>query len=299
MRQLGFVGLGAMGSGMARSLLKAGFAVSAYDLRAEARAAAVGLGAREARSPREAAAGAEVVLSSLPDPAAVEAAVLGPDGLLSGMAPGSVYIDLSSIDPTTVCRVGAALAERGVRMLDVPVGKGPAAAAQGDLTLMVGGEPAVVEACQDVLRALGATQFYCGPLGSGATVKLINNLVSCSLMALDAEAMVLGAKAGLDLGVLVDVLKTTAADNWHLRHTVEPMVLAGAFAPRFRLALAHKDLGLALRMGLGLGVPLPVAAAAHLIHTLAMGAGLGDEDQAACVKPLEHAAGVQARGKPA
>jgi 3-hydroxyisobutyrate dehydrogenase-like beta-hydroxyacid dehydrogenase len=282
---------------MARSLIRAGFPVTVYDLRAEARAAAVRLGAAEAGSPRQVAEASEVVCTSLPDPAAVEAAVLGPDGILGGLRPGAVHIDLSTIDPATVRRVGAAVAERGAAMLDVPVGKGPAAAAAGDLTLMIGGDPAVVERGRDVLAALGSTQFYCGTLGSGAAVKLINNLVSCSLAALDAEALVLGAKAGLDLGVLVEVMKTTAADNWHLRNTAGPLMMAGAFAPRFRLALAHKDLGLALRMALGLGVPVPLAAASHLVHTLAMGAGLGDEDQAACIKPLERAAGVEARGK--
>jgi 3-hydroxyisobutyrate dehydrogenase-like beta-hydroxyacid dehydrogenase len=224
-----------MGSGMARSLLRAGFAVTVFDLRAEARTEAVQHGAGEARTPREAAAAADVACTSLPD----QAAVLGADRLLEGLRPGSTYIDLSTIDPVTVRKVGAALAARGARMLDVPVGKGPAAAGAGDLTLMIGGDPAVVEACQDVLRALGSTLFYCGRLGSGATVKLINNLVSCSVVALDAEAMVLGARADVDLDVLVEVLKTTAADNWHLRNTIAPMVLAGAFAPRFRLALAH------------------------------------------------------------
>jgi 4-hydroxybutyrate dehydrogenase/sulfolactaldehyde 3-reductase len=283
---------------MVQSLVRAGFAVTAYDIRVEVRAEAASWGARAVGALPEVAVEAEAVLSSLPDPPAVEAVVFGPEGLLTAMRPGSVYIDLSSIEPATTRRVGAALAERGVRMLDVPVGKGPAAAAQGDLTLMVGGDPAVVEECREILRALGSSQFYCGPLGSGVTVKLINNLVSCSTMALDAEALVLGARAGVDLAVLVEVMKATAADNWHLRNSVEPLVLAGAFAPRFRLALAHKDLGLALRMGLQLGVALPIGTASHLVHSLAMGAGLGEEDQAACVKPLEQAAGTKARRNP-
>lgn len=298
-RRLGFIGLGAMGGGMVRSLLRAGFPVTAYDIRVAARVEAVRAGATEAGSPREAASGADVVLSSLPDPAAVETVVFGPDGLAGALRPGAAYIDLSSIDPMTTRKVGAALAERGVRMLDVPVGKGPAAAAQGDLTLMVGGDPAVVEECQPILRALGSRQFYCGPLGSGVTVKLINNLVSCSSMALNAEAMVLGAKAGVDLGVLVEVMQNTAADSWHLRDSVPGVVLEGRFSPRFRLALAAKDLGLALQLGLRLGVPLPLGQASHLVHGLALGAGLGDEDQAACIKPLERVAGVQARRPPA
>jgi 3-hydroxyisobutyrate dehydrogenase-like beta-hydroxyacid dehydrogenase len=188
---------------MVRSLLRAGFPVAAYDIRLEAREAVVALGAVEAASPRQAAMAADVVLASLPTPAAVEAAVFGPDGLLEGVRPGAIFVDLSTIDPATTRKVGQALADRGVRMLDVPVGRGPEAAARGDLTLMVGGDPEVVETCQDVLRAIGSRQFYCGPLGSGVTVKLINNLISCSTIALNAEALVLGAKAGIDLRVLV------------------------------------------------------------------------------------------------
>ena len=294
-RKLGFIGLGAMGSGMVKSLRRAGFAVTVYDMRAEARAAAVKLGAVEVRSAREAATGADIVLSSLPVPADVEAVVLGPDGILPAMRSGSVYIDLSSIDPQTTRKVGAALAERGVRMIDSPVGPGPDAAERGELTLMLGGERSVIEECQDVLRAIGSRQFYCGPLGCGVTTKVVNNLVSCSINALNGEALVLGQKAGLDLDVLIEVMSTTAADNRHLHVTGHDRILAGNFEPNFRLALAHKDLGLAIRYALQLGVPLPIANAAHLVHSLGMGAGLGEEGQAACVKVIEQVAGVQAR----
>jgi 4-hydroxybutyrate dehydrogenase/sulfolactaldehyde 3-reductase len=255
----------------------------------------VKLGAVEARSAREAATGADIVLSSLPVPADVEAVVLGPDGILPAMRSGSVYIDLSSIDPQTTRKVGAALAERGVRMIDSPVGPGPDAAERGELTLMLGGERSVIEECQDVLRAIGSRQFYCGPLGCGVTTKVVNNLVSCSINALNGEALVLGQKAGLDLDVLIEVMSTTAADNRHLHVTGHDRILAGNFEPNFRLALAHKDLGLAIRYALQLGVPLPIANAAHLVHSLGMGAGLGEEGQAACVKVIEQVAGVQAR----
>lgn len=294
-RNLGFIGLGAMGSGMVKRLLRAGFPVAVHDVRGEARAALAALGAVGARAPREAAGGADVVLSSLPTPADVEAVVFGADGILAAMRPGGVYIDLSSIDPHTTRKVGAALAERGARMLDAPVGPGPDAAERGELTLMLGGDPAVIEECQDILRAIGSRQFYCGPLGSGVTTKMINNLVSCSINALNAEALVLGQKAGLDLDVLLDVMSTTAADNRHLHVTARERMLVGDFSPTFRLALAHKDLGLALRSALQLGVPLPVGTAAHLVHALAMGDGLGEEGQAACIKVIEQVAGVQAR----
>jgi 3-hydroxyisobutyrate dehydrogenase-like beta-hydroxyacid dehydrogenase len=299
-RQVGFIGLGHMGSGMVKSLLRNDFPVIAHDLRTQMTQAMVKEGASEGRSPRDVTARSEVVLSSLPDPAAVEAAALGPDGIIEGITAGQIYIDLSSIDPATTRKVGQALAGKGAVMLDVPVGKGPAQAATGDLTLMIGGDPAAVEQSQDVLEALGSSQFYCGPLGSGVAVKLINNLVSCSLVALDAEAMALAAKSGVDLDVVCEVLKTTAADNWHLRNTTQPLSLDGNFEPRFKLALAHKDLGLALRMGLDLGVPLAMGQASRLIHDVAMGHGLAEEDQGACLKAVERAAGVEARrrGRP-
>ena len=195
----------------------------------------------------------------------------------------------------TTRKVGAALAERGVRMIDSPVGPGPDAAERGELTLMLGGDRGVIEECQDVLRAVGARQFYCGPLGSGVTTKMINNLVSCSINALNAEALVLGQKAGLDLDVLIDVMSTTAADNRHLHVTARERMLTGNFEPNFRLLLAHKDLGLAIRSALQLGVPLPIGNAAHLVHSLGLGAGLGEEGQAACIKVIEQVAGIQAR----
>jgi 4-hydroxybutyrate dehydrogenase/sulfolactaldehyde 3-reductase len=295
MRRLGFLGLGQMGGGMVKSLLRAGFPVVVYALRSQLVQAAVKDGAEAGTSPADVAARSDVVLSSLPDPAAVLEAARGEHGLIEGIKQGQVYIDLSSIDPTTTRQVGAALADKGAAMLDVPVGKGPAQAAAGDLALMVGGDPAVVEGCQEILSALGSSQFYCGPLGSGVAVKLINNLVSCSMVALNAEAVTLAAKAGVDPDVVCNVMKTTAADNWHLRNTTQALSLDGNFAPRFKLALAHKDIGLALAMGLKLGVPLAMGQAARLVHDVAMGQGLAEEDQGACLKAVEQVARVQAR----
>ncbi|HEX5077646.1 MAG TPA: NAD(P)-dependent oxidoreductase [Geminicoccaceae bacterium] len=295
MRRLGFLGLGQMGGGMVKSLLRARFPVVAFDPQTQLVQAAVKDGATAGTSPADVAARSEVVLSSLPDPAAVREAALGPHGIIETIGKDQVYIDLSSIDPATTREVGSALAAKGTAMLDVPVGKGPPAAAAGDLTLMIGGDPAVIERCRDILAALGSTQFHCGPLGSGVAVKLVNNLVSCSLVALNAEAMALAAKADVDPQVVCEVLQTTAADNWHLRNTMQALSLDRNFAPRFKLRLAHKDLGLALAMGMQLGVPLALGQASYLLHTVAMGQGLGDEDQGACLKPVEQVAGVEVR----
>lgn len=294
-RQIGYVGLGLMGGGMATHLVKQGWPVTVFDLREEAVEAVMEFGADRAGSPREVAAVSDVVISSLPNPGIVDAVALGPDGIVEGLRPGAVYIDMSTIDPVTTRKVGAAVESCGAHMLDVPVGKGPPAAATGDLTLMVGGDPAVVEACGDVLDTLGSRRFYCGPLGMGVTVKLVNNLISCSIAALVGEAMAIGAKAGLTPEVMFSVMSNTAADNWHLRHGFPDRVFVGDFGANFKLALAHKDLGLATALASSLGVPSLMGAAAHQLHALAIGAQLGDEDQTACIKVLEACTGVPVR----
>jgi 3-hydroxyisobutyrate dehydrogenase-like beta-hydroxyacid dehydrogenase len=180
-------------------------------------------------------------------------------------------------------------------MLDVPVGKGPPAAAKGDLTLMVGGDPSVVERVADVLDTLGSQRFYCGPLGAGVTTKLVNNLVSTAICALTGEGMAIGAAAGLDPEVLLAVMANTAANSNHLRNAITHRVLTGDFSPSFKLSLAHKDLGLATALAASLGVPTLMGAAAYQLHALAVGAGLGDEDQSATIKVLEACTGLPAR----
>ncbi len=292
---IGFIGLGNMGSGMVTSLIRGGHQVSVYDLRSQYIDSMVKEGATAAHSCHDVADKCRIVLSSLPDPKAVEAAVLGEAGTLEAVRAGDVFIDLSTIDPATSLKVHAALAEKGARMLDCPVGKGPAQAAVGNLALMVGGDAELLDEMRPVLQCIGSEIFHCGPAGTGSATKLINNLVSCSILALTSEAAVLGAKAGVDLPTLCEVMAATAADSRHLRVTVQPRTLEGIFEPRFKLALAHKDLGLACRMGLELGVPTPLGAAARVLHDMAMAMGLAEEDQGACIKPLEKAAGIEAR----
>lgn len=294
-RRIGYVGLGLMGGAMSRRLLEVGYPLTVYDARPEAIEPLIARGAQPAGSPREVAAASDLVITSLPTPAVVEAVALGPDGIIHGLRPGMIYIDMSTVDPQTTRRVGAEVERRGAHMLDVPVGPGPDAAARGALTLMVGGNPEVVQACDDVLAALGARRFYCGPLGSGAALKLVNNLVSCGTSVLVAEALAIGARAGLSPQVMVEVMSSTAADNWHLRNTYPTRVMQGDFSPYFKLALAHKDLGLATATAAALGVPSLMGNAAHQIYTFGLGAGLGDEDQSACIKVFEACTRVPVR----
>lgn len=296
-RKVGYVGLGMMGGGMATHLVKRGYPLTVYDLNPDAIERVMEFGAERGDSPKAVAEVSDVVITSLANPAIVEAVALGPDGIVHGIKPGAIYIDMSSIEPDTTRRVGAELAKRGAHMLDVPVGKGPPAAASGDLTLMVGGDPAIVAQVEDILDTLGSKRIYCGPLGSGVSTKVVNNLLSCSIAALVSEALAIGAKAGLDPAVMYEVMSNTAADNAHLRGGFRNRVFPGDFSANFKLALAHKDLGLAQAFAAKLGVPSPMAQAAQTVHTLAMGAGLGDEDQTACVKVYEACSGVPVRTK--
>jgi 3-hydroxyisobutyrate dehydrogenase-like beta-hydroxyacid dehydrogenase len=297
-RRIGYVGLGMMGGAMSTHLVKSGYPVTVFDLDPAAIERVMEFGAERGASPKAVAEVSDVVISSLPNPGIVEAVALGADGIVQGARPGLIYIDMSSIEPETTRRVGAELAKRGTQMLDVPVGKGPPAAAKGQLTLMVGGDPAVVEQCADILDALGSQRFYCGPLGMGVTTKLVNNLLSCSIATLVGEALAIGAKAGLDPTVMQAVMSNTAADNAHLRNGFPNRVFPGDFRPNFKLSLAHKDLGLATALAARLGVPSLMGLAAHQVHTLALGAGLADEDQTACVKIYEACSGVPVRVNP-
>ena len=291
-RSIGYIGLGMMGGGMASHLAKSGYPITVFDLNDAAVEAVMEFGAERGASPADVAARSEIVVSSLPNPAIVEAVALGEDGIIHGAKAGTVYIDMSSIEPHTTRRVGEALKARGVDMLDVPVGKGPPAAAKGDLTLMVGGDPAVVERVADVLDTLGSKRFYCGPLGAGVTTKLVNNLVSTAICALTGEGMAIGAAAGLDPEVL------HRGDGEHGREQQPPRERHHPPRADRRLLAQLQALAGAQRPGarhgagsLARACPSLMGAAAYQLHALAMGAGLADEDQSATIKVLEACTG--------
>ena len=298
-RKVGYIGLGNMGGGMAAHLLSSGYDVVVYDLRPEAVQVLVDKGATAAASPKEVAERCEIVISSLPTPRSVEDAATGSDGIVEGLSAGKIYIDMSTIDPDTTRRVGEAVKRTGASMLDVPVGMGPPQAAGGELTLMIGGDANDVEACKDVLDTLGNQQFYCGELGSGVTTKIVNNLVSCSVATLLGEAVAMGVAAGLDAETLRDVMNNTAADTLHGRSSLKSKTFARNFEPGFKLALSHKDLGLAAQLAANLGASNMIGSAAYQVQTLAMGKGLGNEDQTATVKIAEETLGVEVRGRDA
>jgi len=292
---IGFIGLGTMGGAMARNLIKKGHRLIVADLNSDAVASLTHAGATAAEAPREVAAQSEMIITMLPDAPDVERVALGPDGIVAGIKPGAVHIDMSTIDPRTTRKVGAAIASKGASMIDSPVGKTADAAVSGTLTLMVGGPPEIVERCRPVLDCMGTDFFYCGELGAGQTMKLINNLLATAVSEASIEALVAGAKSGLTLETMMSVLRTTMAWNNALAVALPKRPLAGDFEPGFMMKLAHKDCRLALQMVDALGVAAPVGRAALASLEEALQRGLAEHDVGALLKLREEAAGVKLR----
>ena len=292
---VGFVGLGTMGGPMARNVLDKGHRLVVHDVNRAAIDAVVAAGATAAASPKDVAASSDIVITMLPDAPDVERVALGGNGIVHGLRPGSVYIDMSTIDPATTRKVGAAIAASGASMIDSPVGTTAAAAVAGTLTLMVGGPADVVARCRPVLDCMGTDFFHCGELGAGQTMKLINNLLATAVSEASIEALVTGTKSGLSLDTMLSVLRTTMAWNNALAIAMPKRPLAGDFSPGFMVKLAHKDCRLALAMVESLGVSAPVGRAALASLDEAMQRGLQDNDVGALLKLREEPVGVKVR----
>jgi len=295
--QIGFVGLGTMGGPMARRLAEQGHRVTGYDVDAARVGRAREGGVTLAASPAGAAESADAVLSSLPDPAALRRAYLGPDGVLSTVKKGATLIDLSTVDPDTWREVAAAAQAKGVDALDAPVSGGPAEAGSGKLVFLIGGETAVLDRCRPLLLTLGTEIHHVGPLGSGQIIKLVNNVMSIGNVAVAAEAMVLGVKAGMDPQRLFDILSTSGGRSHHFLKRF-PNVLAGDFTPYFGIGLSRKDISLALGMAAKLEMPMLVASTVRQVYEAAHAQGFGQLDMAAVTKLYEHWTGVTVRGAP-
>jgi len=292
---VGFIGLGTMGAPMARNVLKKGHAMTVFDVAPAAVSALVAAGSRAAATPARVAEASDVVITMLPDAPDVERVALGRDGLVQGLRAGSVYVDMSTIDPETTRRVGAAVRAKGAAMIDAPVGKTADAAVAGTLTLMVGGDPADIARVRPVLDCMGTDFFHCGPLGAGQTIKLINNLLATCIAEASIEALVTGTKAGITLDTMLAVFRTTMAWSSQLAVAMPKRPLAGDFSPGFMMKLAHKDCRLALAMTEGLGVTAPVGRAALTSLDQGLARGLANDDVGALLKLREQPVGVEVR----
>lgn len=291
--RVGFIGMGIMGRPMALNLLKAGFDVTVYNRTRSKAQPVVAAGAKEAASPRELAAGVDFIITCVTGPEDVKAVVLGKDGVIEGARPGSVVIDMSTISPAAAREVAAALAEKGIHMVDAPVSGGDIGAINGTLTIMVGGEPEVVERCMPLFRAMGKTITHVGPIGSGQVTKLVNQvLIALNLLAV-SEALTFAAKCGVDTQKVLAAVKEGSAGSWQLAN-LGPKMLARDFAPGFMVRLLQKDLRLALAEADRVHMPLVGTALVHQLLRAAEQEGYGDEGTQALVKVIEKLAGVTA-----
>ena len=289
-KRVGFVGLGIMGAPMAANLLKAGFELTVWN-RTPARAdALVSAGATLADSPAAVARASEVTISCVTDSSDVEAVALGERGVLEGAAPGSVYIDCSTISPATARKVAETLGRNDVPMLDAPVSGGDVGAKAGTLAIMVGGEAAIFERCLPVLQAMGKTVVHVGPSGSGQVVKLCNQVAGGLNLLAMAEAIVLAQQAGVAPEKMLEVVSAGAAGSWMLSN-LGPRAVRGDFAPGFMVELMQKDLRLVLETAAATTTPLPgTALVTQLLRTLEA-QGRGKEGTQAIVSAVARLAG--------
>jgi 3-hydroxyisobutyrate dehydrogenase len=280
---VGFVGLGLMGRPMALNLLRAGFPLVVWNRTSAKADDVVKAGARLAGSPRELAAAADVVMTIVSDPPAVEAVLFGDDGVLAGLRAGGLLVDSSTVSPALATRAAASCAERGAAFLDAPVTGGTWGAEKGELVFMIGGDAAVLERARPVLEAMGKRFFHLGPHGAGQTVKLAMNLLLALEVGALSEALSLVVRAGLPAERLVEVMQASMG-RAPVLDVKAPLMIEERYAPSFPLRLMHKDLGLALDLGNRLGVPLPTAAASREVYSAVRGASSEDLDYAAVAK---------------
>lgn len=286
-RRIGFIGLGLMGRPMAQNLLKAGHRLTVWN-RTPARAQElVAAGAVLAKSPREAAAASDILITIVSDPPALESVLWGHegqnDGTLNGLKSGSIYIDSSTVSPSLAKRISVACKERGARFLDAPVTGGDWGAREGNLVFMIGGDAEALKEAEPILGVMGKKWFHLGPNGAGQTIKLAMNAILALQVGAMAEALALVTKAGLKGEQLVEVMQASMARSGVL-DVKSPLMLKGDYKPSFPLRLMHKDLGLALDLANQLGVALPTTAAAREVYNAVKGEAKEDLDYSAVMR---------------
>jgi len=277
-RRTGFVGLGRMGFALASNLIRKGYSLSVFDISAD-RCSALGNGAAQcAASAGAVAAGCDIVFLMLPGPKEVLATALDAGGVFERAQPGTVIVDMSTVDPATADTLAAAAAKRGLAYADSPVGRLAANADRGEALFMVGAEDDVFTRIQPVLEAMGTTIYHCGKPGSGTRTKLVNNFLVLSYCQLNSEALTLAMAQGLDLQKTLDVLLETTASNGQLRNKWPVKVLRGDTTPGFDIALGLKDLTLACRAAEQAGVLVALGEKARDIFQRAVDEGYAGQD---------------------
>ena len=295
-QSVGVIGLGAMGLGVARSLLRAGFRTHACDVRPEVLAAFAAEGGIACATPAQLGAACEVVLTLVVNAQQTEAVLLGENGAAAAMRKGSVVIASSTVAPEFAESLAARLAQMGIGMIDAPVSGGAAKAATGEMTVMGAGRPEDFAKVEGVLKAIAQKVYRLGDApGAGSKVKMINQLLAGVHIAAAAEAMAMGIRAGADPAVLYEVISNSAGSSWMFQNRV-PHILAGDYTPLSAVNIFVKDLGIVLDTAKKAVFPLPLTAAAHQMFLNAAAAGRGGEDDSSVVKNYPGIALPQKKG---
>jgi 3-hydroxyisobutyrate dehydrogenase-like beta-hydroxyacid dehydrogenase len=281
-----------MGGPMVRRLIQAGFDVTIYDRSAAAIAPLVDLGAKRAESPAAVASAAEIVLVSLPTPPIVQAVALGPNGIAEGTMV-KIFIDVSTTGSTVAARVAEGLAAKGITAVDAPVSGGIAGAEKGTLAVMVSCPEATYPAVKPVLEVIGKLFFVGTRPGQGQTMKLLNNLLSGTAMAISSEALVMGVKAGLDPQQICDVINAGSGRNSATQDKIPRCVIPRTFDFGFAMALLNKDIRLCLEEAEAMGVPMIVGTAVRQLLAVTIATEGTDADLTEVVKVVERWAGVE------
>jgi 3-hydroxyisobutyrate dehydrogenase len=292
--RIGFVGTGRLGAHLAGNLLRAGHRLTVHDLDRGSAAPLEAAGAAWAGSPSTLARNVDVVVTCLPDPAAVSSVLAGDDGILTTLRRDGVWIDTSTNDRQEVLRLAGLAAERGIGALEAPVTGGVHLAARGELTVIVGGDDDLVRRYRPLLEAFGRRVFHVGPLGRASDLKVITNMLAFVHLVACGEALVLAKQAGLDLAQSYEVIAASSGTSF-VHETEGQVILNGSYDIGFTVDLALKDLGLALRLGRDTGVPLALASLVEAEFERAREVYGGDAWSPEVVRLLEDAVGIELR----
>ena len=293
-KQVGFVGLGKIGSKMAMRLARAGFLRGVYDLRPEAMSEFTALGVRAASSPKDLAMDVDMVVIMVVNLDQTEEVLFGADGAVEGLAEGAIVACMNTIGPRGIRELAARLAERGIRTLDAPVSTGVKGAEAGTLEIMAGAEPDVKDETEDVLAAMGRDIFWVGPVGNGQTLKMMNQLLCSVELVSISEALVLGAKAGIDGQTLYEVTRAGSGNSAMFMGKV-PKIIEGDFSSEGDVDIHLKDLDIVTQTARELGVPLVLTNVAKEILRAAHALGRGTLDGGGVITVLEDTVGVKVR----
>ena len=292
--RIGFIGLGIMGRGMVDNLMKAGFQLCVWNRTASRMDPFVQRGASPASSPRAVAEDSDIIITCVSDTPDVEAVILGDEGVIHGASAGDLVIDMSTINPVNTVEMAARLNAQGVAMLDAPISGGSEGAANGTLSIMIGGSDADVARAMPCFDAMGSTITHVGESGAGQTVKLSNQILCVVNMLAASEALLFAQAGGVDLDKMLQAVTGGAAGSWMLANR-GPQVINDYWDPGFSIDLQQKDLRLVMGAADEMGIPVVATALCFNMYRALQAQGLGGDGNHSLIKALEAMAGIQAR----